>query len=300
MAVPDRLIDLPERIVTRLVLEFILRCATAGGVLVGDPARWRVLLAIAVASGDAARPISMNALATSLRVPYETVRRHVAALMRAGFCRREADGVLVGPETRALAAFRQFEDAIWDAFLRMVADLWTLGFDFEAPSPVAEAAPPTQARIAREALGGDGRETAQPIVQTFALRVMEAGLEPQRQDAVRALTFTAIMSGNTQHITYDPDRAWRYSRHETPPPDVERLPVSVRSVAAALRLPAETVRRRVATLIAEGVCRRVGDGVIITTEAAQDPAILRSGVLINIAFHRMIADLKRIDFAFTT
>lgn len=297
MAVPERLIDLPERIVNRLIIDFIVRCATAGGALIGGPILWWMLTAIRAAGRTGSTgAISVNALALSLNQPYETVRRHVIELMAAGLCQRAAGGLAAvdDPRTRACEA------AVWDAFVRMIDDLRHLGFDFNAPNPVAEAAPPTAqptppARRSSAAIGGEG---AYPTVETFFLRCVEAGFDAHGQDILRALILLAVMCGNTTHITYDPTQAWRYSRSHTPPPDIERQPVSIRSVAAALGLPAETVRRRINGMIAQGICVRVGTGVIITTAAAQDEKLLRSGVLLNIAFHRMIADLKRQDFDF--
>ncbi len=44
---------------------------------------------------DLRRPISVLALANSLNLPYETTRRHVKRLQRAGICERRRAGVII-------------------------------------------------------------------------------------------------------------------------------------------------------------------------------------------------------------
>lgn len=41
------------------------------------------------------RPVSAMAVAASLRLPYETVRRHIARMVREGLCVRRSGGVVV-------------------------------------------------------------------------------------------------------------------------------------------------------------------------------------------------------------
>jgi hypothetical protein len=59
-------------------------------------------------------PVSVNALAESLKIPYETTRRHVNKLIKDGFCVKVANrGVIVpasvvGQERMIKAAFQQY------------------------------------------------------------------------------------------------------------------------------------------------------------------------------------------------
>jgi hypothetical protein len=50
---------------------------------------------------DQLRPVSVLAIAGSLGLPYETTRRHVAALMKQGACMRVRGGIVASPETLA-------------------------------------------------------------------------------------------------------------------------------------------------------------------------------------------------------
>jgi hypothetical protein len=48
---------------------------------------------------DLLRPVSVLAIAGSLGLPYETTRRHVAALMKEGACTRVKGGIVASPAT---------------------------------------------------------------------------------------------------------------------------------------------------------------------------------------------------------
>jgi DNA-binding Lrp family transcriptional regulator len=81
------------------------------------------------------------------------------------------------------------------------------------------------------------------------------------RDAVVAL---AIAAANTAHLEAS-GGGWRYAAVEAPPPDEARRPVTVLSVAEALRLPFETTRRRVGRLLRSGACVRDRGGIIVPT-----------------------------------
>jgi hypothetical protein len=78
-----------------------------------------------------------------------------------------------------------------------------------------------------------------------------------------ALLMMAVNQANIAPLTRDPAARSRYGALETPAPDAERRPVSVRAVAASLRLPYETARRNIHRLEAQGVCVVTGAGVVV-------------------------------------
>ena len=57
--------------------------------------------------------------------------------------------------------------------------------------------------------------------------------------------------------------ARRYADENAIPPDSARRPVALRAIAKAIDLPFETVRRRVAALVAEDAVHRGDTGVIV-------------------------------------
>lgn len=91
-----------------------------------------------------------------------------------------------------------------------------------------------------------------------------------------ALLVLAINQANIAPLTRDPTARQRYGALDAPAPDDERRPVSVSGVAASLGLPYETVRRRVRALEAKGVCRTVGEGVIVPQQFLASEAYLAS------------------------
>ena len=58
----------------------------------------------------------------------------------------------------------------------------------------------------------------------------------------RAMLMTAIMVANVQHITRSAVRNWRYASLDQIPPDSERRPVSILSLAQSVDTPFETAR----------------------------------------------------------
>jgi hypothetical protein len=79
---------------------------------------------------DLRTPISVHALALELDVPYETTRRHVNALIGAGYCVRTDSGIMVTGEVLArdqisLALRRNFEN-----LRRLIGDLRDGGVEF--------------------------------------------------------------------------------------------------------------------------------------------------------------------------
>jgi DNA-binding Lrp family transcriptional regulator len=85
-----------------------------------------------------------------------------------------------------------------------------------------------------------------------------AGLKP-----LDALIVMAVNQANIGPLTRDPLARSRYGALEAPAPDEERRPVSVRAVAASMRLAYETARRRVRQLESTGVCVVSEAGLVV-------------------------------------
>lgn len=108
------------------------------------------------------------------------------------------------------------------------------------------------------------RLTARASV-AFMLELVQIGrLGRSFNDGMIAL---AVIQANVEPVNRDPVLQRAYATLETPPPDDLRRPVSVSAIANALRLPYETVRRRIAYLAAEGVCEITPKGIVAPTAA---------------------------------
>ncbi|CAN7272610.1 hypothetical protein LJR219_001238 [Phenylobacterium sp. LjRoot219] len=126
----------PIRGVARLMADYLLRSAEAVGARTGDLTATLVLLPLlAVAAGTESGPpvaVTAGALARRTRLPAETVRRHVLALVEAGTCVSGpggvalADGTLMQPAWRGL--LRENAIAVQRLFAglaeRGVVDVW--------------------------------------------------------------------------------------------------------------------------------------------------------------------------------
>lgn len=91
-------------------------------------------------------------------------------------------------------------------------------------------------------------------------------------DLLEPLLTTAILQANQRAILDDPELQARYGGSKESLPDDLRRPISINALAASLRIPFETVRRRVRSLEARGVCAVSSGGVIVTQAAATSPA----------------------------
>ena len=98
-----------------------------------------------------------------------------------------------------------------------------------------------------------------------------AGLKPL--DSVLVM---AINQANIAPLTHDPAARSRYGALDAPAPDAERRPVSVRAVAASMRLPYETARRHVLRLAARGVCAISDEGAVVTEAFMRSEAYLEA------------------------
>jgi DNA-binding Lrp family transcriptional regulator len=195
------------------------------------------------------RPVSVNALATSLRLPYETVRRRVAAMVAAGRCVATPKGVyvpaaaLTGPgyDALALARYERLKQ-----FHRELVALGALaGLNGVPPDAPRHETPPVRA--------------ANRAISEYILRVADE-LMLRWGDPLPGLVLMEMTLANVEFT--DP----AHFAMNAPIPDELRTPVSTLALARRMGLPAETVRRHVAKLEAAGFCRRAKGGRLAALE----------------------------------
>ena len=242
----------PLRRLTRLLAEMQATINAQGlRVFDGDMDRF-VIFALVLREGlpgqAPARPISAYSLSTSLDRSFETVRRHVNALIRSGWCRRvtggvvAADGVTERPEMRPLFA------AAHDGFVRFVEDLVAAG----GLPPIASARLPYD-----PAIGISG-----------AIDTMLVTIDTNRErygDWLDLALFSTVLCANGQR--YDADRALRRGD-----PLTDRHAVLPSVIARALGLSETTVRRRTARLaMPGGALLRVRGGLLVSPDWLAEP-----------------------------
>lgn len=207
------------------------------------------------------RPISINAVAASLRLPFETVRRRVVHLAERGECEITPRGLVV-PEGQVIAPAHV---AILDTNYRAVRSLYLrLRASDCLPPPTGSSPPPEAAPL---------RAVAR-ISSDFVLRLVDPVIATAGSLA-GGFTLLAVFDLNCRSFT-EQDRG---DEREGPAgfvPDELRRPVGVRAVAERLGLPYEQTRRRLAAFAAEGRCTRVGDGYLLTSENLARDDMLRA------------------------
>ncbi len=281
-----------QRLIFRCASDYLLdEMGLLTGRHEGDFIQAVTFLALFQASADPRRGISVRALARSLNLPFETVRRNVRELEAAGLCIAAADGrPLAAPVSEAAA--RAEARRVCEGFYLLLGNLAALGVT-AATFHGGGALPPPAADQAQAQLA------AHRLIHNYFLRTLEAGVEPH-ETMFNALIYVGAMSANAERITYDPELAKRYAGADTPPPDAMRRPARPREIAERLNLPYEVVRRRLVDLLERGWMAKAGGGYLCTVERMQEPALLAGAYLIVQRLGQLVQAVAQTGLALET
>jgi hypothetical protein len=227
-------------------------------------------LAVEYAESDALptdemrRPVSMNAVASSLNLPFETVRRRVSAMAQEGFCQFVDGGVIV---PTAVLAQPQYYIAAYKGYERLRAfyyQLRDLGLLPDLPPATVDLA-----------AGTFPIRAASRLVGSYVLRIVEAmGMAGAivEGNLIDALVLMEVFRSNVEHLSHVQRGGEGFDPTDMVS-DGQRIPVSISTVARRLGLPHETVRRRASDLVKRGVCARTRGGLIIPARTLAHPAL---------------------------
>jgi len=228
------------------------------------------------APDEVRRPVSINAVAHSLRIPFETARRRVRRMAKAGALEITPRGVFVpnsaigGPAFIA-AIFKRHERL--ELFYEVLKGAGALPDAAGAPVAAAPGDPPV--RITNRA------------IWEYVLRTIDE-LIALTGDALSALILLNIIRQNIAHLARAELAAWASN------PDAVAHPVRVAGLAQQLGLSPETSRRYTIALEAAGFCRRTRRGLVAVAPPAIRPALDRAA-LDNLAnVQRMFARLAQL------
>lgn len=238
--------------VTQANVELILR----------DPDLQRAYAAYDVPPPDhLRRPISVNALAHSLRLPFETVRRRVARLTRLGVLRAGPAGVWTPMALVRSPHHRRVAEAGYARILALHGRLAHLPEFQDLPQGRPWAGPPPLRAVAR-------------ISGAYLLRLVDV-LTAELGAPLDAAVWFEILRSST--VEAEPASAGRPGG---------RVPVRAGVLSKRLGLPAETVRRRTAHLVSRSACELTSEGVLISEATLLRPEFARLA-------ERNLADLRR-------
>jgi DNA-binding Lrp family transcriptional regulator len=229
----------------------------------------------------ARRPVSINALAGSLRLPFETVRRRVRRLALRRLCRIVDGGVIV--PTRVVAS-PDYLKSTFNGYERLRAfyyEMRDLGFLPALPPPTVELSAELAPLRAVARLATD-----------YVLRVVDT-IMTNLGDPLAGLILLEVLRSNTEQFSSEM-RGGAGTLPQDFVPDELRRPVRVAVVARRLGLPTETVRRHAGELIERGLCAKTPEGLVVPAQALARPAFvaLMGENLINL--QRMFGGLAQL------
>jgi DNA-binding transcriptional ArsR family regulator len=225
---------------------------------------------------EARRPATVNAIATSLRLPFETVRRRVNGLIEGGVCASTPSGVIVPQALTSSEPYRRNLIVQYEKLQDLYRRLHAIGV-LQAPPPAEPWTGEAPVRLA-------GR-----LVVEFVLRFVEAPLEHVGHP-VTTITGLEIILANTEKLP-DDEAGRAEGGVDSFVPDARRQPVGVSQLAARLGMSGETIRRHVKRLEAAGLCRKVPGGYIVPAAALAQPVVMGFAARNLINLTRMYAAL---------
>lgn len=192
------------------------------------------------------RPISINAVAATLGMPFETVRRRAHRLREAGLCRQDAHGLVVPWEMFERPENGFVTGAIYQRLRTLFLGLEDLGLlrrgAFGEPQTLPLLA---AARLATE----------------YVLRQLEA-LTTHLGDPELGVLLIHIIRASTEHLD---DTMAEFQQLDDLVEDSLRRPAPVSLLAARTGAFHETTRRRAAQLVASGWAARDKQGGLFLT-----------------------------------
>ena len=208
------------------------------------------------------RPVSINAVAHSLRLPYETVRRRIVRMARAGACDLGDQGVIVPARELASPQHLAAMMAIWEQIRRLYCRLRDLGLlDDMIPAEdrerwAANAAEPPLRAVMR-------------VASDYMLRLVE-NVTLRFDSLIAGVVWFAILRANTEQLPESEYGAAGEAAQDFVD-DARRRPVRISALAQRLGAPPETVRRYAAELVAAGLCLRTRQGFLVPAEVLSRP-----------------------------
>ena len=197
------------------------------------------------------RPVSVSAVANSLRIPFETTRRRVTALSELGLIVTTPKGVIIPQGPLNSPVYRTITEAHFELVRRLYFRLRAIGLLENLPAalgaPFASDDPPVRLVVRLSA--------------DYVLRLAEP-LNLHIGHLVTGLILMDIVNANTEHLD-DSDGGWADWSPEAFVPDHHRQPVRTGTLAQRLGMPQETVRRHVGRLLERDLCARVDDGYVV-------------------------------------
>lgn len=231
---------------------------------------------------DLRRPVSISAIANSLRIPFETARRRISALIDLGVVVSQRRGVIIPAAPLNSPYYRAGAAAHYELVRQLYLRLRGIGLLEDLPRPANAAYDPENPPV----------RLVIRLSSDYVLRLAEP-LNEHIGDLVSGIVLMDIIHANTQHLPDtqggQADADWAAAGFV---PDTARRPVRASALAERLGMAHETVRRHLARLAAADRCERNGDGYIVPARVLTREPFVRFMVDNQSHLHRLFAQLS--------
>lgn len=229
------------------------------------------------APDEVRKPVTISAVANTICVPFETVRRRIQQLVANGICEIRPDGVVVPTrvvqrEEYKAGVVHTYE--LTQALYYRLKDNLCLRDLWENP-PAAYHGEPLVRMVTFLAYGHLLRMTA------LFMRTMG--------DLTTAMIMLAVQRENSEHTATLPSVVVPDIM-----PDDLKVPVSAALIADILGMGESTISRRLARLVDEGLCIKKKGGVIVASAYVARPEIVALLKFNHDSLHQMFEPMRQV------
>jgi DNA-binding Lrp family transcriptional regulator len=228
------------------------------------------------------RPVSVSAIANSLRIPFETARRRIAALADLGVVVTQPRGVVIPTAPLNSPFYRMGAAAHYELVRKLYFRLRGIGLFDDLPRPAAPSYDPEKPPV----------RLVIRLSSDYVLRLAEP-IGEHIGDLVTGLVLMDIVHANTEHLPDaeggQADVDWSIAGFV---PDSARRPVRTAVLAQRLGIAHETVRRHLVRLVADDRCERNKDGYVVPARVLAREPFVRYMVDNQSHLHRLFAQLS--------
>jgi DNA-binding Lrp family transcriptional regulator len=227
------------------------------------------------------RPVSVSAIANSLRIPFETARRRITSLAELGVVRTAGRGVIIPAAPLNSPFYRMGAEANYALVRNLYFRLRGIGLLGDLPRPAGASFDPEHPPV----------RLVIRLSSDYVLRLAEP-ITVHMGDLVTGLVMMDVIQANTEHLDDteggDAEGAWTEQGFV---PDAQRRPVRTTVLAERLGIPQETVRRHTRRLLESGKCERNEDGYVVPARVLAREPFVRFMLDNQSHLHRLYAAL---------
>lgn len=220
------------------------------------------------------RPVSMHAVAQSLGLPAETVRRRFNELVRTGVCLSTPQGIVVPRASVVSEPYKALQRARYER-----ARLWHRSLvAMEVLPPPTRDVPAAEAPLVR---------AANRAISEYTLRGCR-GLLDLTGHVLSSIVLIQLVLENTRGMGGEALERWMRN------PEEQATLVRIPHLAQGLPVSRETVRRHLRTLQELGFCRRIPGGYVAVPPAGAEARLVELAHNNLAAVRRIFARLDRL------